>query len=83
VTITAKITEAGIDTDLITETPDGIMTLALDGGGRISFGPATTETGEAAEGWDWAAYDAADKIEAQDWAETDGAMAAALARYAG
>ena len=67
----------------ITATPDGVMTIRLADGRRLSFGPAATETGELASGWDWTRYSAGDEPEAQDWAETEEEMFAVLKAFAG
>lgn len=62
-------------------TPDGVTTITLADGRRLSYGPATTETGDAAEGFNWTRYTADDEIETQDWAETAGQMAAIVAQF--
>lgn len=56
-------------------------------GRRLVFGPATTETGEAAEGWDATEYIPRDnpddgEYESYTYAETDGEMVALAAKYA-
>lgn len=54
--------DAGINTDLVTrhptETGNDVYDLIMDGpeGVRVVFGPATTETGEPAHGFDIACY---------------------------
>lgn len=64
-----------------TTTPDGVTTVTLEDGRRLSYGPATTETGDAAEGFDWTRYSADDEIEMQDWTETGGQMDAVVAQF--
>jgi len=64
-----------------TTTPDGITTVTLEDGRRLSYGPATTETGDAAEGFDWTRYSADDEIEIQDWAPTGEHMDALVAQF--
>lgn len=50
------MTQAGIDTTLVFRSPtnDGHTLIKRDH--KICFGPATTETGEAAPGWDITGY---------------------------
>lgn len=70
------LADGGIDLDLVGVTSLGTWVLLCDNEGHIAFGPATTETGKAAEGWDWTRYGDSDgeKIEAQDWAPDDAAL---------
>ncbi len=75
----------GIDLDLVNASPDGTWDL-ISGGIRIAFGEATTETGDAAEGWDWAEYTRIDgewELGGQDYAATDEAMMSVLAAKSG
>ena len=69
------LADGDIDLDNVGVNPDGTWVLIRDEG-YIAFGPATTETGDAAEGWDWTRYGDNDgeNIEAQDWAPTDEAL---------
>lgn len=67
----------GIGLDRVSVAPAGVWTLASDDDTYVAFGPATTETGETAEGWDWTRYarnDDGEVIEAQDWAPDDAAL---------
>lgn len=65
-----------------TSTPDGVTTITLSDGRRLSYGPATTETGDQAEGFDWTRYSAGGEIEAQDWTETTEQMGMIVAEFA-
>jgi hypothetical protein len=67
------LADGGIDLDSVGVNPDGVWIL-ISGDSHLAFGPATTETGEAAEGWDWTRYDGEGKIMAQDWAPADEAL---------
>lgn len=64
-----------------TTTPDGVTTITLDDGRRLSYGPAATGTGEAAEGFDWTRYSADGEIEVQDWAPTGEDIAVIVAEF--
>jgi hypothetical protein len=70
------LADGGIDLDRVSVAPDGVWNL-ISQDTRIAFGPATTETGSATEGWNWTRYDRngdSDEITAQDWAPTDEAL---------
>ena len=71
------LADGGIDLDSVGVSPDGVWVL-ICGEGHVAFGPATTETGEAAEGWSWTRYERDEDITAQDWAATDKALLAVL-----
>ena len=67
------LADADIDLDLVTVTPAGEWNVISDDT-RVVFGDATTETGDAAEGWDWTKYELIDgewEFATQDYAETD------------
>lgn len=68
------LAEAGIDLDLVSVDAGGTWNL-LTGSARVAFGPAETETGDAAEGWDWTWYgrdeNGAESVADQGYAETD------------
>jgi hypothetical protein len=64
------LADSGIDLDLVDVKPDGTWNL-IKGDVRVAFGEAESETGEAAEGWNWTRYNGDGDIEAQDWAGTD------------
>ncbi len=71
------LADGGINLDLVNVDAAGVWTLA-SGDMMIAFGPAETETGEAAEGWNWARYERdgdrnGDPV-TQDWAPTDEAL---------
>lgn len=70
------LADGGIDLGLVTVRPDGEWNL-IDDDTRIAFGEATTETGDAAQGWDWTKYELIDgewEFGTQDYAETDEAL---------
>ncbi len=74
------LADAGIDLDLVTVTPAGEWDVISDDT-RVAFGEATTETGDAAEGWDWTKYELIDgawEFVTQDYAETDEALLGAV-----
>jgi len=62
-------------------TPDDVTTVTLEDGRRLSYGPAATETGDAADGFDWTCYSADDEVEAQGWEPTEEQMAAVVAGF--
>jgi hypothetical protein len=67
------LADADIDLDLVTVTPMGEWNVISDDT-RVVFGDATTETGDAAKGWDWTTYELVDgewEFASQDYAETD------------
>ena len=67
------LADAGIDSDLVTVTPAGEWNVISDDT-RLAFGEAATETGDAADGWDWAKYELTDgewEFVTQDYAQTD------------
>lgn len=74
---------AGFDMDLVSVDPTGEDWDLTTGDTRIAFGPATTETGEQADGWDWTRYvrDDSEWTDAgTDWAATDEALIEVLRR---
>ena len=74
------LADAGIDLDLVTVTPTGEWNVISDDT-RVAFGEATTETGDAAQGWDWTKYELIDgewEFAGQDYAETDEELLAAI-----
>lgn len=77
-TITAALTNAGIDTDAITSTPDGVVTVTDPNGSRFAVG----FDGQDDDGRDWwtgTRYSADDNIEGtESWRSLD-AMAQAVA----
>ena len=67
------LADAGIDLELVTVTPADEWNVITDDT-RVVFGEATTETGDAAQGWDWTKYELIDGVwefATQDYAETD------------
>src|ERR1700733_9487074 len=55
----AMMTEAGIDTDLVSlqPTPDGSDEyILIDGDVKVAFGPSVTEQGNPAIGWEVSTY---------------------------
>ena len=67
------LARGGIDLSLINVTPAAEWDLIIDDV-RVAFGEATTETSDAAEGWDWSRYELIDgawEFVTQDYAETD------------
>lgn len=74
------LADGGIDLDLISVTPTAEWNL-IDDDVRVAFGEATTETGNAANGWDWTKYELIDgawEFASQDYAETDEELLRAL-----
>ena len=64
---------AGIDTGLVTmqPTPDGgDEYILVSGDTKIAFGPATTEQGSPAIGWDIATYERATGSDGAHWEQT-------------
>jgi hypothetical protein len=76
------LADDGIDLDAVGRHPDGTWLLVTGPASHIAFGPATTETGAAAPGWNWASYDPDDEITGQDWVPDFQALLAVL-RQAG
>jgi hypothetical protein len=67
-----------------TATVDGVTTITLNDGSRLSWGPSTMDgDGNLTEpnGFDWTRYGADDAIEAQDWAETRADMLAVVSAF--
>jgi hypothetical protein len=75
------LADGGIDLDLVSVDVVGTWNL-ISGDTRLAFGPAETETGDAADGWDWTRYErdenGEESVTVQDWAKTDGELLDAL-----
>jgi hypothetical protein len=66
----AMMTEAGIDTGLVSlrPTPDGSGEyILIDGDLKVAFGPSVTEQGNAAAGWEVSAYQRESDDEGPYW----------------
>lgn len=65
-------------------TPGGVTTVTLEDGSMLAYGPSVMDgDGNVTEpnGFDWTRYDADGETEAQDWAQTEGEMAAVVAAF--
>jgi hypothetical protein len=74
------LADAGIDLDLVTVTAAGEWNV-IGGDTRVVFDDARTETGGAAEGWDWTKYELIDgewEFSTQAYAETDAELMRAI-----